>query len=232
MKEKTMKKLLLTTALTLLVSPAMAKEYTIKEISDPAGNKPYFEPSELTIQPGDTVTFLNAQEDIHDVMFVGVPKGVDEMIMSPMHEKEGDKFSYTFTVPGTYQYHCHPHEKLGMKGTLIVGSPSKPGEIVMMDHHKMGKMHDDAMKKDNTKSNTVANTGPQGTGKVNEVDVQGHKVNITHNPIAALGWPKMKMEFSVAPSVSLNDIKTGDSVSFTLKADANEDYTITKIQKN
>lgn len=176
--------------------------------------------------------FLQKAKDMHDVMFVGVPKGVNEMIMSPMHEKEGDKFSYTFTVPGTYQFHCHPHEKLGMKGTLIVGTPSKPGETVVMDHHKMGKIHDDAMTKNATKSEKVASTGPQGTGKVNEVDVQGHKVNITHNPIAALGWPKMKMEFPVDPSVNLDGIKAGDAVSFTLKDDGNEDYTVTKIQKN
>jgi plastocyanin len=43
------------------------------------------------------------------------PKGVDEMIMSPMQEKKGDKFSYTFTVPGTYKFHCHAHEQLGME---------------------------------------------------------------------------------------------------------------------
>ncbi len=135
-----MKKLMLTAALVMLASPAFAKEYTIKEVSDPAGNKPYyFSPDKLTIQPGDTVTFVNVQEDMHDVMFVEVPKGVDEMIMSPMHEKEGDKFSYTFTVPGTYNFHCHPHEALGMKGTLVVGQASKPGETVKMDHHKMGE---------------------------------------------------------------------------------------------
>ncbi|MEK7802143.1 MAG: copper-binding protein [Pseudomonadota bacterium] len=229
-----MKKLLFTTALIMFATPAMAKDYTIKEISDPAGNnKPYyFEPSELTIQPGDTVTFLNAQDDMHDVMFISVPKGVDEMIMSPMHEKEGDKFSYTFTVLGTYQFHCHPHEKLGMKGTLIVGAPSKSGETIVMDHHKMGKIHDEAMKKTAGKSSSVADTGPQGTGKINEVDLQKHKINITHNPIASLGWPKMKMEFSVDASVDLSGVKAGDSVLFTLKAVAGEDYIVTKIQKN
>ena len=64
-----MKKLLLTTALTMLAMPALAKEYTVKEVSDPAGDKPYyFSPDQLTIQPGDTVTFVNAQEDMHDVM--------------------------------------------------------------------------------------------------------------------------------------------------------------------
>ncbi len=135
-----MKKLMLTAVLVMLASPASAKEYTIKEVSDPSGDKPYyFSPDRLTIQPGDTVTFVNAQEDMHDVMFVEVPKGVDGMIMSPMHEKEGDKFSYTFNVSGTYKFHCHPHEALGMKGVLIVGQASKLDETVKMDHHKMSE---------------------------------------------------------------------------------------------
>ena len=127
------KLILAAAALTMMASPAFAKDYTIKQISDPAGNKPYyFSPDNLTIQPGDTVNFIDAQDDMHDVMFVEVPKGVNEMIMSPMSEKEGDKFSYTFTVPGTYKFHCHPHEALGMTGTLIVGQASKPGETVKM----------------------------------------------------------------------------------------------------
>lgn len=139
-----MKKLLLTTALVFLATPAFAKEYTIKEISDPAGDKPYyFEPSELTIQPGDTVTFVNAQEDFHDVMFVTVPKSVDAMIMSPMLEKEGEKWSYTFNTPGTYGFHCHPHEGAGMKGILIVGQASAPGDTKNVDHDAMmGGMED------------------------------------------------------------------------------------------
>ena len=224
-----MKRLLLIAGLVLLASPALAKEYTIKEISDPAGNKPYyFEPSELTIQPGDTVNFVNAQEDQHDVMFVEVPKGTDEMIMSPMHEKEGDKFSYTFTVPGTYQYHCHAHEALGMKGTLIVGAPSKPGETVVTDLHKMGKKAEDSSDERGqaTTSNLI-----DAVGKVNSADAAGHTINITHDPIKALNWPKMKMEFSVDPSINLTNLKTGDVVSFTLKPQGEDDYTVVKLQK-
>lgn len=225
-----MKKLLLATALTMLASPAFAKEYTIKEVSDPAGDKPYyFEPSELTIQPGDTVNFVNAQEDMHDVMFVSVPKGVDEMIMSPMHEKEGDKFSYTFTIPGTYQYHCHPHEALGMKGTLIVGQASKPGETVAMDHHKMSEKagggapdnHHDA----------AASDMPQATGKINSVDAANNKINVTHDPIKALGWPKMKMEFDVDKGVDLSGFKAGDPVSFTLKPEGEDNYVVVNMKK-
>lgn len=226
-----MKKILLTTALVMLASPAFAKEYTIKEVSDPAGAKPYyFEPSNLTIQPGDTVNFVNAQEDMHDVMFINVPKGVDEMIMSPMHEKEGDKFSYTFTVPGTYQYHCHPHEALGMKGTLIVGQASKPGETVAMDHHKMTEKAEGKSSGDDHASAKTSADLAQATGKINNVDAAGHKINVTHDPIKSLGWPKMKMEFLVDSSVDLSGFKAGDSVAFTLKPGTNDDYSVVGIK--
>lgn len=224
-----MKRLLLTIGLVLLASPALAKEYTVKEISDPAGNKPYyFEPSELTIQPGDTVNFVNMQEDQHDVMFVEAPKGVDEMIMSPLHEKEGDKFSYTFIIPGTYQYHCHPHEALGMKGTLIVGAPSKLGETVVMDHHKMAKKAEGSS---DEHGHAATPNLIDAVGKVNSADAEGHTVNITHDPIKALNWPKMKMEFSVDKSIDLSAFKAGDTVSFTLKPQGEDDYTVVKLQK-
>lgn len=208
-----MKKLLLTTALIVLASPALAREYTVKEISDPAGPKPYyFEPSELTIQPGDTVTFVNTQEDTHDVMFDIVPKAArDAMIMGPEQSKDGDKWSYTFTVPGTYHFHCHPHEKLGMQGTLTVGQASAPGETRNVDH--------DAMTGD-----TAAL--PQGTGRINTIDAEKHSANITHGPIDVLKWPGMTMDFPVAGDVDLSGFKAGDSVTFTLKPDDNGRYSI------
>lgn len=232
-----MKRLILTAALVVLSSPAFAKEYTIKEVSDPAGEKPYyFSPSELTIQPGDTVTFVNTQDDMHDVMFVEVPKGVDEMIMSPMHEKEGDKFSHTFNVPGTYKFHCHPHEALGMNGILIVGQVSKPGETVKMDHHKMGKIHDDAMKdgaqaSDHHNQKAIAANAIEATGKINRVDPANGMVNVTHDPIKALGWPKMKMEFSVEKGVDLSSLKARDAVKFSLRPEGEDNYIVVKINK-
>lgn len=228
-----MKTIMLTTALALMITtPAIAKDYTIREVSNiDAKQTYYFDPSSLTIQPGDTVTFVNAQDEMHDVMFVEVPKGVNEMIMSPMHEKEGDKFSYTFTVPGTYKFHCHPHEKLGMKGTLIVGTPSKKGETVLMDHHKMENIHDDAMKGE-AKQPANAAKGPQGTGVIKSIDVANHKMIVVHDPIPELGWPKMTMEFAIDPSVDMGEVHEGDKILFTLKAKGDEDYSITKIQKN
>ena len=104
----------------MLATPAIAEEYIVKEISDPTGPKPYyFEPSKLKIKSGDTVTFINAQEDMHNVMFDVTPKKAG-IIIGPEQNKEGSKWSYTFTIPGNYHFHCHPHEALGMQGSLIV----------------------------------------------------------------------------------------------------------------
>ena len=218
-----MKKLLLTTALVLAAAPAFAKDYTIKEVTSENG-KYYFEPKQLTIQPGDTVTFEDAQDDSHDVMFNVVPKAVKEMIMSPTMEKKGEKFTYTFTVPGTYQFHCHPHEALGMKGTLIVGQASKPGETKKVSHHDMGM-------KDADHHDAAAAANPQGTGKIISVDADKHSMKVTHDPIKALGWPKMTMTFGVDSGVDLSGYQAGDAIAFTVKPVGKDDYTVTSLKK-
>jgi plastocyanin len=214
------KTFLLAAALIMLAYPVLAKEYIVQEMSEPD----MFMPDKLTIQPGDTVTFVDAQYAEHDVMFVEVPKGVDEMIMSPMLKKKGDKWSYKFTVPGTYNFHCHPHEHHGMVGTLIVGQASKPGETHLMDHHKMAK-------KMGTADDHHAAAMPQGTGKINSINAEKHTLNISHDAIKALGWPKMRMEFAVDKGVDLSALKAGDEIIFTLKPEKDDDYTIINVKK-
>lgn len=222
-----MKKLLLTTALMLATAPAFATEFNIKEVTDyDAKKQNFFSPDKLTIQSGDTVIFENAQDAPHEVMFISQPKMVDEMIMSPMHDKKGDKFTYTFTVPGTYKFHCHPHEKLGMDGTIIVGQPSKPGETKVMDHHKLAK------KLEGGEAAPAAGDGIAATGKVVSVDADKHTIKIKHDPIKALNWPVMTMLFTADTGVELSNVKEGDAVSFTLKPAGKDDYTISTIKKN
>ncbi|TKW61115.1 MAG: hypothetical protein DI628_00350 [Blastochloris viridis] len=219
-----MKNLMIATALTLIAVPAFAADYTITE----ANYK--FTPKNLTIQPGDTVTFVNGENKGHDVMFVSVPKGVDEMIMSPMMKTKGEKFSYTFTVPGTYEFHCHPHEDQGMKGTLIVGAPSKAGETVKMSHHKEGISAATGSAQAKAPAAAQQSNLPQGTGTVNSVDAANRTININHDPIKALGWPKMKMQFSVDAAVKLDGVKAGDAIGFTLTPKG-DDYLITELHK-
>jgi plastocyanin len=130
-----MRKPILVTLLTIISTPALAKDYTVSMVTERFTAHPYrFEPDSLTIQPGDTVTFVDAQNDKHDVMFMTVPKGA-EFASSPMLRRKSESWSYTFKVAGTYEYHCHPHEDWGMRGTIIVGHPSKPEDRQKMEHH-------------------------------------------------------------------------------------------------
>jgi Cu(I)/Ag(I) efflux system membrane fusion protein len=54
------------------------------------------------------------------------------------------------------------------------------------------------------------------SGTVKRVDLTGRKLRLTHDPIAALGWPAMTMDFPVAPDVSLQGVAPGARVDFEL----------------
>lgn len=85
-------------------------------------------PRKLTIKSGDTVTWVNMEDDTHNVMAESIPKTADAFT-SPMLEKKDGKWSHTFKQSGTYRYHCHPHHANGMAGTIIVDNPSKADEV-------------------------------------------------------------------------------------------------------
>ena len=45
-----------------------------------------------------------------------------------------------------------------------------------------------------------------GIGRITELDHEGASVTLDHEPIPELGWPRMTMEFSVAPEADLSDL--------------------------
>lgn len=67
-----------------------------------------------------------------------------------------------------------------------------------------------------------------GRGTVNAVDPGAHKINLTHEPIAALGWPTMRMTFQASNDVDLKALKAGTQVDFVL-AKKGSGYEITSI---
>lgn len=84
----------------------------------------------------------------------------------------------------------------------------------------------------------AAKTSPQvaaepitGTGILREILVQDNKVNITHDPIPALGWPDMTMDFRVKADVSLEGYAAGDAVIFELEA-GEDGYVIKSMHKH
>jgi Cu(I)/Ag(I) efflux system membrane fusion protein len=73
--------------------------------------------------------------------------------------------------------------------------------------------------------------GHKGRGTVSEVDAAKGRVELDHEPIASLQWPKMKMGFLVEDKGQLRALKKGDKVEFELrpKPDLDGNYVISKI---
>ncbi len=69
-----------------------------------------------------------------------------------------------------------------------------------------------------------------GKGTINKVMVEYHTVNISHQPIAELSWPKMKMNFKTAEDIDLSRLKMGQSVEFTLELDPQQNTIITALK--
>ena len=70
--------------------------------------------------------------------------------------------------------------------------------------------------------------GHQGRGIINKVNFDAGKVNISHEAITSLKWPKMTMDFNVQNKSVLADVKPGMKVDFELAKFA-DGYRITRI---
>jgi len=70
-----------------------------------------FNPNTLTVPNGTTVTWINNDNVDHTVTAEGG-------LFNSGPLSNGQNFTYTFTVPGTYNYSCSIHTS--MKGTILV----------------------------------------------------------------------------------------------------------------
>jgi plastocyanin len=70
-----------------------------------------FAPQHATVKAGTTVTWINEDDAPHTV-------ASSSKLFKSKALDTGDKFSFTFTTPGTYEYFCslHPH----MMGAIVV----------------------------------------------------------------------------------------------------------------
>ena len=70
-----------------------------------------FAPQRVTVKPGTTVTWINEDDIPHAIAATG------KEFRSKVLDTD-DKFSFTFTTAGTFEYFCslHPH----MTGTIVV----------------------------------------------------------------------------------------------------------------
>ena len=118
---------LVVSSFALFTPSAAAETYKVKLGSDKA--MLVFDPPKLTIQPGDTVEWVNNKVPPHNVVFDAAKnpsKSADlakcmshkQLLMTP-----GQEVKTTFpedTPEGDYTYYCEPHRGAGMVGTISV----------------------------------------------------------------------------------------------------------------
>ena len=68
-----------------------------------------------------------------------------------------------------------------------------------------------------------------GHGKINSINPDANMVNIAMGPVKALGWPSMSMNFLLQNTAMLNDLKTGEIVSFDFAKNTDGGYVIARI---
>jgi len=93
--------------LTTIISPGRADNAVVNVSIDNFT----FNPQRLTVKAGTTVTWTNKDDIPHALAAVG------KQFKSKALDTD-EKYSFTFTTSGTYQYFCslHPH----MTGTIVV----------------------------------------------------------------------------------------------------------------
>merc|ERR1712003_51352 len=109
-------------ALSTLALAFSANAASVKLGSDSGGL--VFEPSTVTINKGESVTWKNNAGFPHNIMFDEdeIPAGANADALS--HEDylnaPGETATSKFDVAGTYSYYCEPHQGAGMQGKVVV----------------------------------------------------------------------------------------------------------------
>ena len=86
----------------------------------------YFDPVGLAVDPGTTVRF-EVESGSHSATAYEdrIPAAATPFDSGTLSE---GAFEHAFETPGTYDYHCVPHESMGMTGRIVVGEPGGPAE--------------------------------------------------------------------------------------------------------
>ncbi len=90
-----------------------------------------FQPKWISVMAGEVVVWKNTAQEPHSVntvpencrtedgkQWIKIPAGATPFYSGEI--KPGEEFRARFEVPGTYQYLCTFHERMTMRGTIVV----------------------------------------------------------------------------------------------------------------
>ena len=94
-------------------------EYTVKMLNNGKEGLMVFEPSLLSIQPGDSVLFKATDVSHNSASIQGmIPEGATAWTGAMSQDVK-----VTFDKEGVYVYQCTPHSMMAMLGVIKVGEP-------------------------------------------------------------------------------------------------------------
>tara|TARA_R100001463_G_scaffold117088_1_gene172598 strand:+ start:69 stop:449 length:381 start_codon:yes stop_codon:yes gene_type:complete len=100
----------------LFLSMTLAAQAYAAEIQMGSGGNLVFEPNEITIDAGETVTFVNNALPPHNIIVDGrADLSRESLMFSP-----GETQEIVFADAGDFNFKCAPHEGAGMKGVIHV----------------------------------------------------------------------------------------------------------------
>ena len=101
---------------SIFLSMTLAAQAYAADIQMGAGGNLVFEPNEVTINAGETVTFTNGELPPHNVIFAGH----EELSHPDLAFMSGEQFPVTFSEAGDNEFQCDPHAGAGMNGVIHV----------------------------------------------------------------------------------------------------------------
>ena len=112
-------KILFFSLIALLPISVISAEYTVKMLNNGQEGLMVFEPSVLSIQPGDTVLFKATDVSHNSASIQGmIPEGATSWTGAMNQDVK-----VTFDTEGVYVYQCTPHSMMAMVGVIKVGAP-------------------------------------------------------------------------------------------------------------
>ena len=101
---------------SLFLSMTLAAQAYAAEIQMGYEGNLVFEPNEVTVNAGDTVTFVNNALPPHNIIVDGrADLSRESLMFSP-----GETQEIVFADAGDFNFKCAPHEGAGMKGVIHV----------------------------------------------------------------------------------------------------------------
>ena len=112
----------------IAVTSALAETHTV---AVGPGGQHIFQPTTVTIQPGDTVQWVWNTSG-HSVVSgntdgaTGIPDGRFNSGL----QNQNFVYNYTFQDPGSFTYYCGPHYSMGMHGLVNVAAPGTGSKLL------------------------------------------------------------------------------------------------------